>query len=312
MSTHTHSHTFTCTHSHAYALSAFESLFLLFHVGRCVVLKNYCGNRRQRSILILMVIDAAVCIVGEWCCRVDGGEWWWVMGGSGGGGDGCCWFCRVCIVAAAAAAAAAAAPAAPQINEEMVQQLVSMGFSYEGCRKAVYHNPTNVEAAMEWVMTHMGDPDFDTPLVLPSAAGASATGAAAQTEFSEESLSMIESMGFTRKQARKALQATSGNVERAADWIFNHMDELDTMDVDTGAGNAPAAAAAAAKSELPSCSGRYRLKAFVSHIGPSTTSGHYVCHINKDGRWVLFNDSKVAFSEDVPVDMGYLYLYEAI
>jgi len=58
--------------------------------------------------------------------------------------------------------------------------------------------------------------------------------------------------------------------------------------------------------------GRYRLKAIISHMGSNTGCGHYVCHIRKDGRWVLFNDEKVAASEDLPKDLGYLYLYERV
>lgn len=30
----------------------------------------------------------------------------------------------------------------------------------------------------------------------------------------------------------------------------------------------------------------YELFAFISHMGASTMSGHYVCHIKKEGRWV--------------------------
>ena len=39
--------------------------------------------------------------------------------------------------------------------------------------------------------------------------------------------------------------------------------------------------------------GKYELHAIVSHIGKNTGSGHYVCHIKKDGAWVIFNDLKV-------------------
>jgi len=52
--------------------------------------------------------------------------------------------------------------------------------------------------------------------------------------------------------------------------------------------------------------------AFISHIGTSHLVGHYVCHILKEGRWVIFNDSKVALSENPPKGMGYLYLYERV
>lgn len=54
------------------------------------------------------------------------------------------------------------------------------------------------------------------------------------------------------------------------------------------------------------------MKAFISHMGPSTAVGHYVCHILRDGKWVIYNDEKVALSENPPKDLGYVYLYEKI
>lgn len=56
----------------------------------------------------------------------------------------------------------------------------------------------------------------------------------------------------------------------------------------------------------------YELVAFVSHMGTSTMCGHYVCHILKDGRWIIYNDGKVAVSENPPKSLGYLYLYRRI
>ena len=37
---------------------------------------------------------------------------------------------------------------------------------------------------------------------------------------------MLESMGFTRSQCIMALKNTDNNVDRAADWIFSHLDEI--------------------------------------------------------------------------------------
>lgn len=37
------------------------------------------------------------------------------------------------------------------------------------------------------------------------------------------------SMGFTKEQATKALKATNNNLERAADWAFSHISELDDV-----------------------------------------------------------------------------------
>lgn len=51
----------------------------------------------------------------------------------------------------------------------------------------------------------------------------------------EEGLATVMSMGFTKEQATKALKATNNNVERAVDWIFSHVSELNEtpMEEDT-------------------------------------------------------------------------------
>lgn len=61
-----------------------------------------------------------------------------------------------------------------------------------------------------------------------------------------------------------------------------------------------------------SLSTEYRLKAFISHMGTSSQVGHYVCHIQHNGKWVIYNDGKVAISQNPPKELGYLYLYESI
>jgi len=147
---------------------------------------------------------------------------------------------------------------------------------------------------MNWLMEHMDDPDIDVPLELG--------GAGKKEEINEEAVMMITSMGFPREKAIKALKATDNNVERATDWIFSHME--DAMDVEE-----PKHQASVVVNDGPA---NYRLKAFISHMGTSTSSGHYVCHVKKDGKWILFNDKKVAFSDEPPKDMGYLYLFERV
>ena len=47
-------------------------------------------------------------------------------------------------------------------------------------------------------------------------------------------------------------------------------------------------------------------------MGTSTMVGHYVCHILREGRWVIYNDEKVALSEHPPKDLAYLYLYQRV
>lgn len=60
----------------------------------------------------------------------------------------------------------------------------------------------------------------------------------------------------------------------------------------------------------------YRLKAFISHNGPSVHSGHYVAHIKMSDGWVLFNDEKVVRADEESVEklkkLAYLYIFERV
>jgi len=56
----------------------------------------------------------------------------------------------------------------------------------------------------------------------------------------------------------------------------------------------------------------YKLFAFITHMGSSTQSGHYVSHIKVNGKWYIFNDSKVAESQEPPRELAYIYFYERV
>ncbi|KAF7327777.1 Ubiquitin carboxyl-terminal hydrolase [Mycena kentingensis (nom. inval.)] len=200
----------------------------------------------------------------------------------------------------------AAAAAVPQFDVAAMAQLEGMGFPTIRCQKALLATGnSNAEAAMEWLFAHMEDPDIDAP--LPSAGGSAAA------EPSPEQISMLAEMGFTAAQARKALRETAGNAERAIEWLFNHPDDM-------GDDGVPAAAAAAPEAAAPAVPGSksvpvgYRLKAFISHKGPSVHSGHYVAHIQTPQGWVLFNDEKVVKADEESVKelkkLAYLYVFE--
>ncbi|PQQ07339.1 ubiquitin carboxyl-terminal hydrolase 14 [Prunus yedoensis var. nudiflora] len=190
-------------------------------------------------------------------------------------------------------------PNKPVADESIVSQLVSMGFSHLHCQKAAINTSnTGVEEAMNWLLSHMDDPDIDAPI---SEGG--------QNVVDQSKVDMLLSFGFQEDVARTALKASGGDIEKATDWIFNNPDASVSTDMDaTTSENAPTAADAG----LPDGGGRYRLIGIVSHIGTSTQCGHYVAHIFKDGRWVIFNDDKVGASVNTPKDMGYLYFFERL
>ncbi|KAL3639889.1 ubiquitin-specific protease ubp14 [Castilleja foliolosa] len=192
----------------------------------------------------------------------------------------------------------AAEDAGINANEDIVQQLVSMGFEYNPCRKAAINTSNaGLEEAMNWLLNHMNDPDIDEPIAKAQKIVPFIDPAKVET---------LISFGFEEEVARKALQAADGDVEKATEWIFNPPPGVTSMDA------TPSSSGNAADAPLPDGQGRYRLIGLVSHIGTSTHCGHYVAHIYKDGRWVIFNDEKVAISKNPPTDMAYLYFYERI
>jgi len=188
-------------------------------------------------------------------------------------------------------------------NAEVVAQLMEMGFSKEGCRRAVHQTKNaGIDAAMAWVMEHMGDPDFNTPLQA-----ASSVSKKPDVAVSEENIAMVMSMGFSMDQAKVALQNTDNNVERAIEWIFSHPDGAPPAAAATSTGGQGDDSNAGVTDGPP----RYNLAAFISHMGNVPQSGHYVCHIKDvaNNRWVIYNDNKVAVSEKPPKEFGYIYLY---
>ncbi|KAG8861239.1 hypothetical protein FRB96_003189 [Tulasnella sp. 330] len=205
---------------------------------------------------------------------------------------------------------AAAASSAPQFNEVALGQLQAMGFGVHACQRALLATGNaDADAATNWLFMHMEDLDLNNPIVTAPASGK------VGPEPSPEQIANLTDMGFTPAQARKALKETGGDPERAVEWLFSHPDE--TGEDAAPAGGVPPASSAAHPGGSPSLPAKYRLKAFISHKGPSVHSGHYVVHIRheKEG-WVLFNDEKVAKADAENINalkpLAYLYIFERI
>jgi ubiquitin carboxyl-terminal hydrolase 5/13 len=186
---------------------------------------------------------------------------------------------------------------------------MDMGFTMNGCKRAlVAVGGSNVEAAMNWVFEHNMDPDFNDP--LPDG-GAAAPASSCGSDVDEGVVaSLVENLGcFTADQVRAAVKHCDGAADRAADWLFSHMDDLDraiaALERSASASSGPAAPSV----PLEDGEGKYTLVGLVSHIGKNTGSGHYVAHLKKEGKWVIFNDEKVALSQDPPIEHAYIYLF---
>mmetsp|Transcript_14017 Transcript_14017/g.29960 ORF Transcript_14017/g.29960 Transcript_14017/m.29960 type:complete len:873 (-) Transcript_14017:46-2664(-) len=203
------------------------------------------------------------------------------------------------------------APAAPAVDEGALGQLMDMGFNMNGCKRALMAvGGSNVEAAMNWVFEHNSDPDFNDP--LPEG-GSAASAAAPSSSDADETIvmSLVENLGcFTANQVRAAVKHCSGAADRAADWLFSHMDDLDGAIAALESTSVAENSTPKPTTPLEDGDGKYNLVGLISHIGKNTGSGHYVAHLKKDGKWVIFNDEKVALSKDPPIRHAYMYLFQ--
>ena len=82
---------------------------------------------------------------------------------------------------------------------------------------------------MNWIFEHNQDPDFNDPMPEADAsAPASTTEGGADGVDEATVMSLVENLGcFTADQVRAALKESNGAADRAADWLFSHMDDLD-------------------------------------------------------------------------------------
>ncbi|KAL8692426.1 MAG: hypothetical protein Q9218_002547 [Villophora microphyllina] len=197
-------------------------------------------------------------------------------------------------------------------NEVALEQLEAMGFPRVRCEKALHATGnTDADTAMNWLFSHMEDPDIDTPLNL----GGSGSGTTS-TSVNPESMEIMAAMGISAPQARKALKETGGDVERAVDWVFSHPNDQGEFEDDApdngNARNEEAGKTMAGSAELPA---KFRLRSIVCHKGASIHAGHYVAFIRKPipqevkEAWVLYNDEKVVKAVDVEEMKKFAYVY---
>ena len=209
-----------------------------------------------------------------------------------------------------------ASPTAITADDTIVAQLVAMGFSENGSKRAaIATSNAGAEVAMEWVLAHSDDPDFNEPPTTTDTSkfNDKSTNAAS---VSVEAISQLEAMGFSSSASRTALRVSGSNnsVEAACEWLFANMDNIDEacakaereLEEKEEGGRV---AASTDVNEIIDGKGDYELFGVVSHMGSNTGCGHYVAHVKKNDQWILFNDQKVAVSENPPLGLGYLYFF---
>lgn len=131
-------------------------------------------------------------------------------------------------------------------------------------------------------------------------------GANQDPEDNTEAVDTLMAAGFSQAKAKQALEATSGDLERAFDWIFSHAEEPNQVAIQENM-----------SSESIDFKSKYQLNSFITHKGNSVFCGHYVVHLkdNSTGKWILFNDEKVAEAaedESFPIKDAYIYIYKKV
>ncbi|GJT33089.1 ubiquitin carboxyl-terminal hydrolase 14 isoform X1 [Tanacetum coccineum] len=130
-------------------------------------------------------------------------------------------------------------------NDDIVAQLASMGFNQLHCQKAAINTSNaGVEEAMNWLLSHMDDPDIDAPI----------DNKAKSNDVDPSKVATLVSFGFDEETASKALKASGGDIEKATDWIFNPPAASGPSDMDATSSSGPTVDA-----PLPDGSGKYRL-----------------------------------------------------
>ncbi|KAF7363760.1 Ubiquitin carboxyl-terminal hydrolase [Mycena sanguinolenta] len=218
----------------------------------------------------------------------------------------------------------AAAAAAPQFDVAALAQLEGMGFPTIRCQKALLATGnSSPELAMEWLFAHMEDP------------GLFRSYSSFVADFCQ-----ISMRRFLRRAPQRVLQSRrlirlpcyltwashlprhARRSEKRPETPSAPLSGCSITPDDTGADDAPSssstdAASAPAVGGTKDVPAKYKLKAFISHKGPSVHSGHYVAHIRTgDGVWVLFNDEKVVKADEESVKelkkLAYLYVFEKV
>jgi ubiquitin carboxyl-terminal hydrolase 5/13 len=123
---------------------------------------------------------------------------------------------------ASSIAASSAAPAAEDIGaleaheNELTMQLVSMGFSENGCRRAARAVGRNADAevAMNWILEHMDDANFNDPVPPLAAEIPAAVSSTTGPAYDPSTVETLMSFGFPEDRVKRALRETDFIVER--------------------------------------------------------------------------------------------------
>lgn len=152
-----------------------------------------------------------------------------------------------------------------QVNMDLLSELLGMGFPQVRCEKALYSTGNaDLEAAMNWLLSHLEDPDIDDPINKKNVSKNWAD------EPDATKVAQLTDMGIDDSRARRALVATGGDISRAIDWVFSHPDNMDESPTEQQASEGSGALPTPGFDTTPAT---YQLRSIICHKGASVHAG---------------------------------------
>lgn len=108
-----------------------------------------------------------------------------------------------------------------EFNQNDVNTLINNGVPELAAKHALYNTNHNLDMALMWFYEHIEDPSLNNPLPKIKS-----TNQSTKPQFSEEDIQTLLSFGFNQTQAEGALGKFNGNVELAANHLFNNPSEV--------------------------------------------------------------------------------------
>ena len=194
-----------------------------------------------------------------------------------------------------------------QINQELLESLVMMGFDRVNSEICLYEKKNDIEQAI--LMLTSGQPIIDTRVKKE---------VKKEVKRYDEEVAMMIDMGFDERLSRKALQMVDGDVETAIIMVASDevvLTEEDLVENETNGTETEKKEETKMNEEneeIDPRSGKYELIAYICHLGSNANCGHYVCHVKQGNEWIMFNDNKVFISLRPPFTKASICLYKAL
>uniref|UniRef100_A0AC35TUH2 Ubiquitin carboxyl-terminal hydrolase n=1 Tax=Rhabditophanes sp. KR3021 TaxID=114890 RepID=A0AC35TUH2_9BILA len=194
------------------------------------------------------------------------------------------------------------------VNKKFLKDMLETGFSELCCRKALIATQNqSMDIAIDYLMNHMDDAGF-----MNDPIPASKLRPINISRWNKEDIGNLLSMGFTPHQANYAMTEMKGNLMNAADFLIQSGGAVPPPDEDDEEDEVKNEDDVKQQQNIrfKDGQGKYKLVGFISHMGTSTSCGHYVVHLKKGDHWYIYNDEKVGISQKPPLSLGYVYIYE--